>query len=213
MSGSRVPRAHVDKLEQKLDGLVSLIKSTQQIAARDPDPPIIPASVGTRIEDHVVNPFKPLLPACVSSHCSPIEKPSIETKPRTAPDMSSSIIPTVLFAESQYMDPTSPVFCKFTSTARLDHFRNRLCLSFPFVVVPPSITVEELYLSRPFLYQSIIAVTSHKPDDQRELSRLFMKQVAERMFVNSERTLDLLLGILVFAGWFVDPFAQTYKAS
>jgi hypothetical protein len=89
------------------------------------------------------------------------------------------------------------------ANALLNLFRDQITPHFPFIVLPQSVSAEELYLERPFLYISILAITSRDCVQQEGLGKLVMKQLAERMFVYCERSLDLLLGVLTYAGWFV----------
>lgn len=74
----------------------------------------------------------------------------------------------------------------------------------PFVIVPPSTTAEDLQRERPFLLKSILAVTSRKPRQQLTLATSLVRQLAERVAVNGERNLDLLLGVLILTGWYVN---------
>ena len=85
----------------------------------------------------------------------------------------------------------------------LNLFRDQINPQFPFIILSQSVSAEELYLERPFLYVSILAISSRNGVQQKGLGKLIMKQLAERMFVNCERSLDLLLGVLTYAGWYV----------
>jgi hypothetical protein len=116
-----------------------------------------------------------------------------------------SIVSSYISVPLQYTDPTAPNFSSTDANALLEFFRTQISPRFPFVVIPPSMSVENLYRNRPFLYISIIAVTSRSSTEQQELSKLVMKHLAERLIINCERSLDLLLGVLVFAGWLVKP--------
>jgi hypothetical protein len=95
------------------------------------------------------------------------------------------------------------------ANALLEIFQGQACLYFPFISVPKSTSAEELRRERPFLYLAIMAVTSRKSYQKEELGKFIVRQIAERVFVNGERSLDLLLGVLTFAAWFV-PQAQPH---
>lgn len=85
----------------------------------------------------------------------------------------------------------------------LDKFRDNMATYFPFVVVPQTMTAKQLQEQRPYLYNAILAVSNRDPTLQRALGKSVMKELAERVIVGGERNLDLLLGVLTYAGWFV----------
>jgi hypothetical protein len=82
-------------------------------------------------------------------------------------------------------------------------FRNEALSHFPFISIPQSISADELRREKPFTYLAVIAITSIKLSQQMEISRIIIKQVAERVFMEAERNIDLLFGILTFTAWFV----------
>jgi len=55
-----------------------------------------------------------------------------------------------------------------------------------------------------------MAITTRNSLRGRELGENFMKQLGERMVVNGERNKDLLLACLIYAAWYVQPFAMTF---
>jgi hypothetical protein len=83
----------------------------------------------------------------------------------------------------------------------LNRFRDEIYSCFPFVLIPESVTAEELQRDRPFLYFCVLAVSSRNPNQQSELGKSIMKQLAEKMFINGERSIDLLLGVLTYSAW------------
>ena len=85
----------------------------------------------------------------------------------------------------------------------LNFFRDKFTPRYPFVVVPQDVSAKELYRVRPFLYTAIFAICNRDSVQQKEAGKLVMKQLAERLFVKMERSLDLLLGVLVYAGGLV----------
>ncbi|KAK1776939.1 hypothetical protein QBC45DRAFT_201865 [Copromyces sp. CBS 386.78] len=74
---------------------------------------------------------------------------------------------------------------------------------FPFVIIPVGTTVQELEQSRPFLFSAIRMVTTltSMRSMRAQMYRL-VRHVSERMLLRSERSLDLLQGILVMIGWY-----------
>ena len=82
-------------------------------------------------------------------------------------------------------------------------FRDEMCSAFPFVVIPDSVCAQDLRRDRPFLYLAVIAISTRNSMHQQELGKVIMQQLAEKMLVNGERSMDLLLGTLTYAGWYV----------
>jgi len=89
-----------------------------------------------------------------------------------------------------------------TANQYLLQFRN-MSLYFPFVVVPSSVSLEELATNRPM--QCLAILTASAGDDrqlQNKLEDMLRKNLMERMMVDNEKTLDLLAALLVYLGWY-----------
>jgi hypothetical protein len=85
----------------------------------------------------------------------------------------------------------------------LNIFINQLSAKFPFVVIPPGTTAQEMAATRPFLIQVIRMVSSVR--HLRSMwgqSRAVIKHIGEAMLIRSERSMDLLQGIIVFLGFY-----------
>jgi hypothetical protein len=84
-----------------------------------------------------------------------------------------------------------------------DTFRCSYMNYFPFVILPPDTTVESLRRVKPFLFLSILAVAvlgnSHL---QRLLGKEMQKQIAVRIVMRNEKTLDILQGLLVHLAYY-----------
>ncbi|TDZ53645.1 putative membrane protein [Colletotrichum trifolii] len=82
-------------------------------------------------------------------------------------------------------------------------YRNELTPSLPFVVVPDNIAAGTLAAARPFLMASIRMVASfrHARSMRGQMYRL-LSHVADHMLIRCERSLDMLLGLVVMLGWF-----------
>lgn len=80
-------------------------------------------------------------------------------------------------------------------------YRNQLSNPLPFVIIPASTTSRQLQATRPFLMKVIRMVASVRHLRLvRGLSRALMEHISNAMLIKSERSLDLLQGILVFLG-------------
>lgn len=86
---------------------------------------------------------------------------------------------------------------------KLEIFRRDFINYFPFVVVPPTVSVEALRHDNPFLFLCIMAVTSSEdPILQRRLGKEVKKQICDRLVMGHEASMDLLQGLLVFVAWY-----------
>lgn len=73
---------------------------------------------------------------------------------------------------------------------------------FPFVIVRPNETLNSLRQQSPFLLLTILAACQEdNPELQRVLDAEVRNVVASRIILNNERTMDLLLGLLVHIAW------------
>lgn len=202
-STDRVPKDQVKKLEQKIDGLATLLKATQ--------PP--PSSLG-----HV---SAALCRAEVSTEQLEIMN-SLRNSEVHKDAFSCSNIPALNAAQPLNNRPAQGLLNPFkdiqqytgscenfdrtldkagTPAILLQRFRDEMSPCFPFILLPPSLNADQLRQERPFLFSCIMAVSCHDTALQVQLGKHVIKQFAERMTVNCERSLDLLFGILIYAGW------------
>ena len=83
----------------------------------------------------------------------------------------------------------------------LSIYRNQLSSPMPFVIIPAGTTSGQLQATRPFLMKVIRMVASVRHLRLvRGLSRAVMEYISDAMLMKSERSLDLLQGILIFLG-------------
>ena len=83
----------------------------------------------------------------------------------------------------------------------LSIYRNQLSISLPFVIIPAGTTPRQLQATRPFLMKVIRMVASVRHLRLvRGQSRAVMEHISNAILMRSERSLDLLQGILVFLG-------------
>jgi hypothetical protein len=74
--------------------------------------------------------------------------------------------------------------------------------SYPFVIVSKDTTAQDLQATRPFLMACIRMVASFRNtrSTQGQMYQL-MSYISEHMLIRSERSLDLLAGIVVMISW------------
>lgn len=85
----------------------------------------------------------------------------------------------------------------------LSIYRSQMSAQFPFVIIPPNMTLGELRHTRPFLLKVIRMIASIQ--NRRSMwgqSHAVMRYITDAAMMRSERSLDLLQGILVFTGYF-----------
>jgi hypothetical protein len=83
----------------------------------------------------------------------------------------------------------------------LSIYRNQLSSPLPFVIIPAGTTPRQLHATRPFLMKVIRMVASVRHLRLvRGQSRVVMEHISNAILMRSERSLDLLQGILVFLG-------------
>lgn len=73
---------------------------------------------------------------------------------------------------------------------------------FPYVHISAETTAERLHQERPFLWLCIMAICSKIVAQQEALSKRIQNIVAQRLLYESDYSLDLLLGLLAFIGWY-----------
>lgn len=90
-----------------------------------------------------------------------------------------------------------------TDEALLNVYRTELQRVHPFVIVPAHISAAALKATRPFLMSAIRMVASHRNlrSMQAQMYQL-MRHLSDHLLIRSEKSLDLLLGIIVIAGWY-----------
>lgn len=85
----------------------------------------------------------------------------------------------------------------------LDRYQQLLSPGMPFVIVPREATAQLMHEQRPVLLRAISTVTLfHDLPRQQTLVKDLIRDIAERMLVKSEKSTDLLQGILLLIGWF-----------
>ncbi|KAH8125990.1 hypothetical protein LI328DRAFT_166834 [Trichoderma asperelloides] len=72
---------------------------------------------------------------------------------------------------------------------------------FPFIHISCKTSAAELRHEKPFLWLCIMAVSTKSPIRQAGLYNIVRKSLADRMVLNLEKSLDLLLGLLCCLSW------------
>jgi hypothetical protein len=191
------------KLEEKLDGLVALLKSANvpalNAAALDDSSlgslvhgvlETTPGSAESNALDfgqYTHNP-SPTGSGLVGSGRTPATTSSAASSP------FSNIMPKSTFALTLEPNPEEAELC-------LNRFRSKFVKHLPFVVIPPSLTAHQLRQDRPFLWMAVMTVASTSSTSQFSMSRELRGIIANEVFLEGTRNMDLLLAVLVSASW------------
>ena len=76
---------------------------------------------------------------------------------------------------------------------------------FPFVYIPSTTTAQQLRQERPFLWLCIMTIASRSTSQQQVLGSQIQHVVAQEMLLKSGQSIDLLLGLLAYIGWYGVP--------
>ena len=190
------------RLEEKLDGLVSLIKAGAQSGQVTTSPYATVAiddftlTGNTRINANTSTQSqseRALIPSS-SNDC-------IHNVPVLTPATEYSTGSSCSLPPSDFRDPggePSPV----EAEEYLINFRTYKLKYFPFIYIPSTTRAQQLRQERPFLCLCIMAVCSKSTSQQQLLGSKIRQKIAHELVVQSERNIDLLLGILAFIGWY-----------
>jgi hypothetical protein len=190
------------RLEAKLDGLVSLIKAGAQSGQVTPSPHVTAAMEDFMLNDNIrINANtstqnqseRGLIPSS-SNDC-------IHNVPVLTPATDYSTGSSYSLPPSGPHDPDgepSPVEVE----EYLTNFRTYKLKYFPFIYIPSTTRAQQLRQERPFLWLCIMAVGSKSKSQQQVLGSKIRQKIAQELVVQSERNVDLLLGILAFIGWY-----------
>ncbi|KAK8142402.1 hypothetical protein G3M48_008815, partial [Beauveria asiatica] len=197
--------SRVAQLEQKLDGIMSLLESSQRSNRRRP------SSTGSSASTAGDGSSSPLTP---DSHSHSHNNPSPLRRTRAAVDTTArGAIPSDEEerqrmsaaaahadrgrAESIEMVPGFAV--TFAEAAEyLQIYRNDYMPVFPFVIVEETARPHELHRNAPALFWMIMAAVAQTSEEVDAAVKTWLRHyVAETMIIKQEKTLELLQAILV----------------
>ncbi|EKJ78550.1 hypothetical protein FPSE_01274 [Fusarium pseudograminearum CS3096] len=178
------------QIEERLNGLVNLLKAgglTNADLATDT------TCIPTEADPHVIDQQKPS-----SKETEPSFKSN--TQGWSIPDTYNSYAPPQCICRQISGEVPPP---PGSDQELLNLYRKELQAMNPFVIIPHGVTAAKLRETRPFLMASIRMVTSSRSlRSMRAQMYHLMKHIADHMLIRSERSLDLLLGIIVIVTWY-----------
>ncbi len=202
------PSAHESsKLEEKLDGLVTLLKSATQGAAGILNATFVNSSLeGLQPTGHESSSIPTATNRVDQGEYTHSRPPPSGSRPHESlytPTASNSSKSTPL--NNLNLQPIlHPGLEPSPEDAELylNKFRCDFVKHFPFIVISSSTTAHELRQDRPILWISIMTVASSNSTQQISLSNEIRGILAREAFIQGTRNMDLLLAILVYATWY-----------
>ncbi|KAF8542651.1 hypothetical protein BDD12DRAFT_978913 [Trichophaea hybrida] len=215
----RVTKRHLANLEQKLDGIVTLLAASQRVPKDGyVDSPLESSntSVGaSRSESDTRSASKilSLVPENVERvlETSPAFEGSIFIPPerqQTSPLAIQTMGDFSTFHHEPSIDESNyHSFTDFEMTFEeagrvLNLYRSLMATHCPFVIVPPQTTAHQLRHEKPFLFMTVITAASYENLAlQRALGEEIMKYLSVHLLLRGEKSLELLQGLLVYLFW------------
>jgi hypothetical protein len=189
------PSTKTARLEEKLDGLVSLLQSASKalpnssgndaagIQINLPSDPFQSPKLALRgqnksfPDDLELHPLKPIEASFNVGYGSTIQNSAENLIPR-------GYEPSVAEASDN-----------------LKTFKVTLLKHFPFITIPEPVNDQELRQERPFLWLCIMAVSSKSSVQHVALGKEIRTIIGRQLLLEGERHLDLLLGLLIYVSW------------
>lgn len=228
------------RLEQKLDGLVSLLKANSQgrLSGEDIDGSISNISSANALTSAGVaggnttpsgpSPQSPStladgnFPSCaapgVYNHDTSTHQHQTQNQYqdnyRTHKQSTTTPITPASCASSSFAYPLPPDVEPTAEEAEAWYrvFQSRYLEHVHFVVpYVQNTSSAQLRQDKPALWLSIMAVACPFLEKQTNIARAFKELIAREIIVNGERTIDLLLGILTFTHWYVSLFLHSFR--
>lgn len=169
------------QLEQKLDGILSLLKDNRsQVVPGARSPEILHQDRGSSGRQDAM---------------ASLLTPEGSTPHGDSPGRSF----TTLVGRA---DVDSPHTVDYAADEVLNSFRSGPLQYLPFVHIPDSVSAAELKTQSPFLWHCICAVQCKHTARQSALSASAREKAAQALLVDCRKDLDTLQGLLVYLGWY-----------
>ena len=204
-SRKRVEKRHISsrtaQLEEKLDDLVSILRSTQA-SGTGPSPGSVPP---------LRNPYtQTAAQAGPQDHDSPTSRLDHLATAATASNLqhTDSLSDKLNANYHQSDDLSEPTPAE--AEMYLQKFRGWL-KNFPFMYISPEVTAASLRKDKPFLWLCIMNLTSMSIPQMCILKEKVRQEVADRMIIRHEPSIEIIQGLVAIIGWAVMTFGQNGK--
>jgi hypothetical protein len=212
------PATKTARLEEKLDGLVSLLQSASRSLPLGTGN-IVPAAQMQLSPESLQSPYPGLGDERSNEPYKRMPNQGVAYPGADLglhPPIPTLATPNVASTSTAHNSPMAYSPYLFESSLKeadesLKIFRTYKLKHFPFIVLPASITAQELRRERPFLWFCAMAASSKSSTQQIVLGKEIRLIVGRQLLLEGERTLDLLLGLLAYIAWYVSPAAFSYE--
>ena len=193
----------VDRLEEKLDGLVTLLCSTGPTLEPANDAPRDPLSDSIELPPTHIQHGEPAARSSKNDSALWNSASVSHTDSSDAVEPGQTVLQSLVRAQMSLPFFQEPLLEPEPQLAelRLSRFRSLFVPYMPFVLIPRTTTARQLRLESPILWFVVMTVASEEFLRQSVLSRKVRESIGYEMLVKGTRTLDFLLGILVYAFW------------
>ena len=176
------------QLEEKVDSLLSLLQAGEQCEALPNQPSF---QLNRKASLHIQSEGESVASG-LDDH--PPDLPVL-TPATTDSEGTSGKVPVSLLSDSVGPSPIE-------AEQYLTTFHNYKAKYFPFVYIPSTTTAQQLRRERPFLWLCIMTIASKSTSQQQVLGSQVQHVVAQEMLLKSGQSIDLLLGLLAYIGWY-----------
>lgn len=180
-------------LEQKLDGLISMISTNSGGVG---------AAAGSSTPNFNV-PQSDVNPNQNQNKNLSQSQGQGHVQNQTSKAAAPQPLPVTATTSASSLTTPAPDITSEEAEQCLDTFRTHMLRYFPLVHMPDNMTARELYGVRPFLWYCIMAISCKSTAKQVALSETVRRTIAQGIIMDHNRNIDLLLGLLVFVGWYV----------
>jgi hypothetical protein len=203
----------VAQLEQKLNGLVTLLTSQQVPGIEEDDPAIEQPSFRFEQTSNKLPTPDGSASTIINDYVSPrsdrLSRPSRSTTDPTLIDLPRP---------SRTMTSTQGSYLQVEDgRVIIDTFYTRMLPYFPFAVLEPDETVESLQKQKPFLWKVVRCIASTRDRKRQEaLGGEIMEEISAKLLLTAAwvpKSLELLQGLILFAAWNHYQFAANGQMS
>ncbi len=197
----------VDRLEEKLDGLATLLRSNTQ-QSTPVDNQLTPDSLQSAGSDpKLIGDDQPTY-----AFTTGLDR---ERAARVCSGSALNLHTPVLNPDTSYTVSGTRSSTSHSNSALsvrlepsldeaeeyLDIFRGQIMQYSPFITITAATTSQELRRERPFLWLCIMAISSKSTEQQKALGREIRLTIGREIILEGKNNLNLLTGILTYTAW------------
>jgi hypothetical protein len=186
----------VAEVEQKLDSLYALLSAGTEAAKETTAPPMV-----THSEVQPVFSFE-----ATPSNYSPSSQTTHRKATQQFPVFS---LPFLVFDDIQDVI-SKGVMSLERAEESIQFFRTKAC-SFPFVLIPPQMSLDRLRREKPFLLLSILTCAAQSNNKLQAILELELREsLGKKVIISGEKSMDLLQGVLVYLTWYIFKLVRSH---